>query len=280
MIISPINLYNNFNLYAPIKSQPAFKALSLDTFEKRAANKKQNVPFGVDKSLIKGLHPFLKTEVSKYPYDIVRAAKDTAQMTKITKKALDGKYGKDNWVFVSIGTSPALIGKGLELLGEDVRYVPISGIRYTRMGHKNKDMIREKMGQSYIEYLNSIGLSKEKIAKDKRKYIICDFTSLGTSLNNAEDVAKNVLNIDEDKIAAVSINDLLSDYSNAHCSSKTQKCVADYINNYFVHQEAEDYGNIPHIDYKELKSFNLEEAVKKGANLDAEAFERALRYYL
>lgn len=51
------------------------------------------------------------------------------------KQAFDDKYGEGNYKFISLGTSPALTAKVMELMGADVVYLPMSYAHTTCTKH-------------------------------------------------------------------------------------------------------------------------------------------------
>ena len=257
-----------------------FRGTYTDVFEKSFQNPDENVPFGVDKSLLKKSKFHLRYKLQNCSQDIVEAAKETAKLTKTFKKALDKEYGKENYVVVSIGTSPALIGKGLELMGTDVRYVPISGIRFLHPEECPPETVKKKMGKNYLKFLNSIGLNKDKVNKDDRKYILCDYTASGNSLKFAHYVATDVLGMDKDKIVSLSLNDFLKQYLKDQEDEKQLRVLYNYISNYLSCQNAEYYSDVPHVDCKELPNFDLSMARLMGMSHKTDKFDMALRCFL
>ena len=133
-----INSINPFYInYNKCSEKPLInRGLNCDVFEKSISfegNKKNSYnPFGVDKSCIeksKNQDAVFKF-IGPLPYGIVEVSYPSVHSAIQMKEYFDEEYGKDGWAFVSIGTSPAGIGKALEFMGEDVRYVPISDLRY------------------------------------------------------------------------------------------------------------------------------------------------------
>ncbi|MDD3722657.1 MAG: hypothetical protein PHW92_09245 [Lutibacter sp.] len=102
--------------------------------------------------------------------------------SKIVKDNLDKMY-PNGYVFVSIGRSPAVIGKALECQGVDVRYCPISELRYS---FPPEDVLKKRT-EPYKKYLESIGLSPDEIEKHPEKtYVFVDYEFSGTTLKNFE----------------------------------------------------------------------------------------------
>ena len=54
------------------------------------------------------------------------AVEDNLAVALPLKELLDRKYGKDKYIFVSIGSSPSPIGRIFEFSGVETKYLPIS----------------------------------------------------------------------------------------------------------------------------------------------------------
>ena|GEM_PF-3104585 len=118
--------------------------------------------------------------------DAAEAAAKNVAMGIGLKKILDGKYGKDNYIFVSLGRSPAQIARVLEFSGVEVKYIPASNLNYPHC-YGNSEIA------DYFNFvLSKQGLTKEKAAenfeKSGKKVVVCDYTQEGISLRKAEKV--------------------------------------------------------------------------------------------
>lgn len=69
-----------------------------------------------------------------------------------------------------------IVGKALEYQGYDVYYCPISNLGHTQKNRASVilDLPSDKVN-TYKEYLDSIGMSKEKIQNSKKTYICTDY---------------------------------------------------------------------------------------------------------
>ena len=293
MMINRINInpYIKFDLLQN-KRQPVFCGLKQDVFEKRAEdvsvinsriNKHaaQRVPFGIEQPIKTFDLDYIKERTDKLPEEYKHAASETAFMAKLSKEMLDRKYGKDNYVFVSIGTSPAGIAKGLELMGQDVRYVPISSLSDIYEYRSNIDEIQKIFDpdKKYKNFLDSIGLNKDEIKKDKRHYVVADFTNEGTSLGTASLVADSCLGIRSNNVDYISINKELQNYTEKNYpESITQGRADNYIFRFFVLSHMERYAGIPHLHCKNLE--NIDNLLSKNKTIEEFNFEVALRHYL
>ena len=98
--------------------------------------------------------------------------------SKYFSKRIHEKY-PDGFIFVSVGRSPAFLAKRLEFEGEKVMYCPISSLRtYRDIDYSSKFL------RLFKKYLDSIGLTKELAQTTDKPIIICDYTHVGTSLDN------------------------------------------------------------------------------------------------
>ena len=154
------------------------------------------------------------------------------------KKFLDKKYGKDKYVFVSIGTSPAPLGRVIEFSGVETKYLPMSDLMYA---DKYQDIVKSAGFEDYEKFLKEQGISKK-------------------NLNLFKDLMIHHLNLPEDKMDFRSLNeDIL------YCCSQSKKHLhpfkrkisnSDFANNYITrflsNSKAEYYGGIGHLSYKDL----------------------------
>ena len=173
------------------------------------------------------------------------------------KKFLDKKYGKDKYVFVSIGTSPAPLGRVIEFSGVETKYLPMSDLMYA---DKYQDIVKSAGIEEYENFLKEQGISKKNLKKHKKTFVFYDYTSSGHSLNLFKDLMIHHLNLPEDKMDFRSLNeDIL------YCCSQSKKHLhpfkrkisnSDFANNYITrflsNSKAEYYGGIGHLSYRDL----------------------------
>lgn len=103
---------------------------------------------------------------------------------------MDKKYGKNNYVIISIGRSLSSICKMLELkIGkENVKNIPMSdmGRFYSTDNLSSIEKFSKLKGfDSFKKYLKSIGLTKEIVENSDKNYILVDYTCSGRSLSAA-----------------------------------------------------------------------------------------------
>ena len=279
MRINPINPFfaykNNY------KSPKLNKGLPYDVFQKSQVSFR-GVPFGVDKSYLKE-SSFDNQKFKQIPKCIKKAARESVFAGKLTKEIYDKKYGENNYVVVSIGTSPAGIGKALEYMGVDVRYVPISSLSgLIGAGSYQKFFKGQKDSSKYRKFLDSIGLNNKSIKKDKRNYVAIDYTATGDSIMSASDIARCYLSIKSPNLIFNSINETLTDAMFGDLydkyNHKDRLRLDKYIVRYMQEAEIGDYCGIPHIPCDSLG--NIDNCLKESKSKDAKDFEFALCHYL
>ena len=264
MRINSINPFFGYK-YSSINNKPAFKG----------------VPFGVSDYIKKDIESMSEYELECKLQWIVGSTKEIAEksykMAKLTEEMCDKKYGKDNWVFVSIGTSPAGIGKALELRDKEVKYLPISELRFLKE-KDYKESAKRRQHTEYIKYLDSIGLRKNNINKDDKHYVFVDYTHSGKTLKYLERFA-HLNGADPKKTHFLSLNKELLDYAEQEKGDKEINEVHDYFKFFCMTQQMEYYVGIPHIPYYETNSIGLELLHPKGKNVCETGFEEALCYF-
>ena len=268
--------YNNFNYYRVNKT----KNLPYDSFElsfKGSKTKKNGkVPFdgSDDYSLYKLTQKTLKNyRFSKIPAETKRAAHDSMQAARIVKGKLDKKYGKDNYVFVSIGTSPAGVAKTIEYMGGDVRYVPISSLRDVQFSYRELPEYQDY--ENYSKFLDSIGLDRNDVIKSGKKHVFCDYTCSGITLNAVQYYAQR-RGIPDEYTDFRSLNGMLADYALSN-PEKTGD-ILRYNKYYLEDSNIGKYTGIPHLHCMLVN--NIDEALKTPQGKASKDFDFALLYYL
>jgi len=143
------------------------------------------------------------------------------------KEGLDNAYGEGEYVFCSIGTSPSLIGKVLECTGVETRYLPITGLG--RGIPENCNL------ENYFAFLDSQGISPEKVSGSGKKYIFCDYTSHGLTLKNYAIMMTEKLGLPKGSIFFRSINKSVEDLGiSEQCAKNYEHYLFDDIANTFT----------------------------------------------
>lgn len=116
--------------------------------------------------------------------------KELAQMNYYAadkiKKALDGKYGVNNYVLIAVGRSISSIVELMGQMGVNTKIIPMSGLR-----RRGIDNISPENLTKYKKFLSKIGLNKKELKRDKDKtYILMDYTYYGRSLEKTNELLK------------------------------------------------------------------------------------------
>lgn len=164
------------------------------------------------------------------------------------KQAFDDKYGEGNYKFISLGTSPALTAKVMELMGADVVYLPMSYAHTTCTKHWLQE---SPYIDFYKGYMENIGLTNENLRKENKRGIICDYTVSGRSLELSEFMLKGPLGLDESLLDTYTMNNLIQN------SPYIQEDVKDrYLNELLKKEKAADYCDVPHFSFIDKRPFN------------------------
>ena len=118
--------------------------------------------------------------------------------TKILIKHFDEKYGKNNYVFVSIGRSLGLIADCMKALGRNSRTMPISGLHGKKI--TTKEIVAQPNFKNYTRYLREIGLDKNTISNDGRMYIFTDYCATGNTLEVVQKLLTKRLGVNSDNV--------------------------------------------------------------------------------
>ena len=164
------------------------------------------------------------------------------------KQAFDDKYGEGNYKFISLGTSPALTAKVMELMGADVVYLPMSYAHTTCTKHWLQE---SPYIDFYKGYMENIGLTNENLRKENKRGIICDYTVSGRSLELSEFMLKGPLGLDESLLDTYTMNNLIQN------SPYIQEDVKDrYLNELLKKEKAADYCDVSHFSFIDKRPFN------------------------
>lgn len=258
------NLYPcNINNLSKRTSIP-FSGLFADIFtikDKEAYNKKlaEKVLNKTDKVDLDFYNKTTTKERSIIPQTISGKMREVAdynfQVGVEFKKYLDKKYGKDKYVFVSIGTSPAGIGKVLQYMGAEVKFLPISALNaddaYETLA---KD---EKGKRAYKKFLNEQGISTENIKNSDKQYLFYDYAYRGITIKRFEEVLKNIFDVDTDldNVHFIKLNDEIPSVQR-NSLWLTRQVSDDYIDKYLRFPFVERYAGMPHLKYTELDKIN------------------------
>ncbi len=174
------------------------------------------------------------------------------------KKYFDDVYGKDNYVFISIGTSPSTIGRVMEFCGVETKYLPISG-----MGVVSDDF-KFKYSKEYAEFLKEQKLTSEDIANSGKTYLFTDHIASGRTLRAFRRMMSEVYGIYPDiNVKYFSLIDKIRRIS------KDEE-LSDSMELSLISSHPQVFGGIPHLNFMELNLVN--DTVMQKANLPSKIF--------
>lgn len=184
---------------------------------------------------------------NKIPKNIKITATETIKPIKTLKNFLDKKYGRNKYIFVSIGTSPSTIAKGLEYEGVEVKYLPGSNLQQL-LTNENINEIAP-----YLNYINSLGLNRNYLKCSGKKAIFYDYTATGESLRAIKYLTRKYGNLNLFNSRFRSLNKDLSTLAN---KMKSPTLFDNYLATQLNGCQAGLYSTIPHLyieDFHNIK---------------------------
>lgn len=129
----------------------------------------------------------LRKEASKISDKNYGVSSENVVNTALTiKKNLDEKYGEGNYVFCSIGQSPALYANTLESLGVETKVIMYS----KTFEGSNLSSSNERL-ELYKDYFDKLGLNSEKIKNSGKVYVFTDHAYMGETIKLFKRLLKN-----------------------------------------------------------------------------------------
>lgn len=180
----------------------------------------------------------------------IKAADINLRLGLEIKQKLDNTYGKDGYVFISIGTSPSLIAKVLEFQGVEVKYLPISDFGNTA-NIPLDEIYRKYDFKSYFDFVSQQGINKDAVSKSGKKFVFYDYTYTGETLKKIEQLMTEKMGLDKTKTAFRSINEDLIN------SNTDNQIVSDYIADYLEAAYAADYSSVRHLPYSQIEKVEI-----------------------
>lgn len=256
------------NISLPSKNRDIFEKDNRTNLTCRAFERKQNK---LEISEFRSLDETQKEMIRRNtPLPCYLAAYDNVNIALEYKKLLDESYGKDNYVFISIGTSPSLIGKVFECMGVETKYLPMSGLK-----DKNLDIeefCKNNNMDNYGDFLEKQNLTKERINKSKKHFIFCDYTDTGLTLERFRLLMKKKFGIAGKNVHFISLN---NDLKRIKLDDNT--LIDNYIKSYLTSYEAEYYSAIDHLGYFMTEATSFEpQSLTRHDNEDVKFFNFAV----
>lgn len=178
---------------------------------------------------------------SKIPDTIRELAFLNADIGIIFKYALDEEFGEGNYKFISLGTSPACVGKAMEYMGEDVVYLPMSFSKHTIA----KPWLEESPYiDFYKEYMEEKRFSNKHLIEENKVGVLCDYIFTGRSFELSCYMLTDLLDIDKNLTEAVTMNSIIENSSLIDDDIK-----AEYLNELLKNEKTADFTDVPHFSF-------------------------------
>lgn len=250
-----------------------------DVFEasvKQKTPKRKKTPFDASDDL--KLFSYMPKAIRKHIYNAIpkeckQAARDSLVAGIILKKCFDSEYGENNYTFVSVGTSPAPVGRFFEFLGQDVKYIPVSNVG--DIGFPASELTEYQDYRQYSKFLDSVGLTRKDILKSGKTHIFCDYTSTGATLDAVRHFALNSRALPKNRVDFKSLNRELMGYAsnNPEVYSEVKNYVID-----LYESNLSKYSGVPHLHCMLVNE--IDEKLKEPKGKDAKNFDFAMAYMM
>lgn len=202
---------------------------------------------------IKNNHPDLIDIAKKYCKrdniynSLFQKPHNTATFVRDLKEEFDKKYGKGDYVIISVGTSPAFLTESMASLGTDIISLPVTGVRGISGYHSSnyerckKDYPKVSVVADYLKNK----LSSEEF-KNKSKVLILDYVSWGKTINFIKNIVEDYCEIPAKKVKTCNLTEFTE---NLYGYSKSKKYAGD-----ISRQKVEYIANTPHYNVRENDS--------------------------
>lgn len=192
----------------------------------------------------------------KGPLDSYLAAHENAAMGIKYKEYLDEIYGEGNYVFISIGTSPSLIGKALECMGVETKYLPMSGLKDENLDIETFCLLNPM--ENYADFLKAQDITRKRVQNSTKHFVFCDYTDTGKTLERFQYIMETNFGISGDNVHYRSLNEDLKN------TDADEDAVSSYINSYLKMHDADIYSAVEHLGYfmTDAASFRKESLTK------------------
>lgn len=183
---------------------------------------------------------------SQIPKNTAVSAEIVVNMSKMLKNIFDNKYGKGNYVFISIGRSLSTVSQCMEYMGIETRRIPFSGCGGNYYKGISEDIVKQLQFVKYKTFLKT----KLQNTQDK-KCIYCDFAATGSTLATFKELLNNP------KVKLGSKNDTFIDitviiHKIGTKYPRMQKELIFFLNK-LARQSFDTYADIGYLNYKSLR---------------------------
>lgn len=185
-------------------------------------------------------------------------------LTNFMKSTLDSKYGEGNYVVITIGRSLSSIGKvlGYKIGEENVINIPLSNATRFSTPNSIKDMKQTEI-EGLKQYLDTVGLTDEKIKNSDKTFILTDYCFSGQSLKATKNLFKS------DKFFGQNSNIYIEDIDNMIPAIDNIYNFKDSVKHCLYESKFKPYSFVKkNTDLSKTKdAINTPKEVKKGTRL-------------
>lgn len=179
--------------------------------------------------------------------EIADAAEINTHLGFKLKNSLDKKYGRDEYVFVSVGIPASLIGKAVESAGAEVRYIPIPQEKSWMYSFSDKDF------KLFGNFLKKQEISKQAMDSSTKKYLFYDCSNDYKQTQRLENMLAARYNLPKEKMEFRSLNEDLRSLRAG--SDLIETYIKDYLQQ---RQRREKFTSISHLPSRNLKADDFE----------------------
>ncbi len=198
----------------------------------------------------KKLNPSVLESVrDRIPLDFLETAEVITDNAKIIKNIFDNKYGKDNYVFISVGRSLSATAKCLEFMGVESKSIPFSGVHSIFESPDLKKITNQEGFDEYAKFL------REQCSNYKdKKLVFCDYCCSGRTLKTFKNIIESSeVGLKSKNNSFININKVLTKI----CSNNTRLNSKIYIFiDYLRAQRFDEVASVGKLDVRRLKLVN------------------------
>lgn len=180
--------------------------------------------------------------------DVAEDAENIVNSASTIKNLFDNKYGKDGYVFISVGRSFSPIANCMKKMGADAMSIPISGLaNHTEKG-VTAEIIKQSGFKKYKHYLYNLGLGE----KSDKKLLFCDLTLSGATLKTFQKIIEHpIVGLKSKNNLFIRLNkelDKFTDSNNTKVSKELNKLCFNIMG-----KKYKKYAEVDNLNYLHLK---------------------------
>lgn len=187
--------------------------------------------------LLKLAETFISLERKKI--GMFQTPEDTAELVQAMQDWFDEEFD-NNYIIVSIGTSPAFVTECMSALGKDVIFVPVSGVCIAPAEEEFEEYLEEYPRAKVVaDYLKE-ELSKQGV--ENKSVILLDYKAHGTTLELFDKIARQHCGKSPLFVYKCDIGQLINELFGLETFSDYSKKYRDDV----IDSTVEHIANVPH----------------------------------